>query len=541
MHSMTGHTKTLRMNQSERTDTAPSVLGSLKENFALRSAPTNKNHSHRRRSQARGRVRGRQPLSSITDSSFARPRARATNKEFYQPSQAPTAGPTQASTTQQTVFRGVLATDPAATAALWARVQGVMPPKKRVTENNQDNDRGGGGRGRGRGRGGRGGRGGQVDGGQQDRKKRKRNEPQEDESDELADVRLITPQSAVLTVEDTIQSTVTKVTVQSRQFKTLVLRPRRIVEENTDEAQKNPYSHFETIAPTRGDLLDYTAIKGLDAAEVWLSLSDDQVEQIIEEYQFMKNRRVCEPEYASFATETFLRRQRRFIKTPTDRKWRAERMIQLFAPPTEETEQGGWVAPPSFEQSPDFQFDVRPDCSYWLSLAGFNSEYRGELGSAVYVHDDDWITCPYFTIEFKKHGQSISQATWQACAAASMALYSRYLLKRKALAVGAEEWSDFDRTQMKHYILTFVGYKYDIWVMRARFSEDSSTWDGCSVMKISNSTCTSKVGVRRLESWINEIHRWGLSGHAAGCQADVKRILGHSDVDISLIDVEVPE
>jgi hypothetical protein len=37
-------------------------------------------------------------------------------------------------------------------------------------------------------------------------------------------------------------------------------------------------------------LLDYTAIEGLDAAEVWLSLSDDQVDQIIEEYQLMKNK-----------------------------------------------------------------------------------------------------------------------------------------------------------------------------------------------------------------------------------------------------------
>jgi hypothetical protein len=37
-------------------------------------------------------------------------------------------------------------------------------------------------------------------------------------------------------------------------------------------------------------LLDYTAIEGLDAAEVWLSLSDDQVDQIIKEYQFMKNK-----------------------------------------------------------------------------------------------------------------------------------------------------------------------------------------------------------------------------------------------------------
>ena len=155
----------------------------------------------------------------------------------------------------------------------------------------------------------------------------------------------------------------------------------------------------------------------------------------------------------------------------------------------------------------------------------------------MYVHKN-WITCPYFTIEFKKHGQSIHQATWQACAAASIALYSRYLLKRKALEVGAEEWSDFDRAQMKHYVLTFVGAEYGIWVLRARFSEGSSAWDGCSMTNIYRSMCTSKAGVRRLESWINEIHRWGLSEHAAGCQADVKTILEDNDIEISAIDLE---
>jgi hypothetical protein len=193
-------------------------------------------------------------------------------------------------------------------------------------------------------------------------------------------------------------------------------------------------------------------------------------------------------------------------------------MLQLIAPPTESSEFSYWVAPPSFEESPEFKFELRPDCSYWLSLTGCNSDYRSELRSAVYVHDEDWITRPYFTIEFKKHDQSNDQATWQACAAASMPLYNRYLLKRKALAVRAEEWTDFDRAQMKQYILAFDGSEYDIWVLCARLSEDSSTWDGCSVTNIYRSMCTSKVGVLRLKSWINEIHRWSLSVHAAGCQ-----------------------
>jgi hypothetical protein len=39
---MTGHTKTLRINQARHTDIALSVLSSLKENFKQRSSPTNK-------------------------------------------------------------------------------------------------------------------------------------------------------------------------------------------------------------------------------------------------------------------------------------------------------------------------------------------------------------------------------------------------------------------------------------------------------------------------------------------------------------------
>jgi len=90
---------------------------------------------------------------------------------------------------------------------------------------------------------------------------------------------------------------------------------------------------------------------------------------------------------------------------------------------------------------------------------------------------------------------------------------------------------------MKHYVLTWVGDKYNIWVLRASFSsEDSSAWNGCSMTKIEYSGCSSKAGVRRLESWINEIHRWGLSVHAPGCQADAKTILEQQDVEVSLIE-----
>src|SRR4051812_28221861 len=188
-------------------------------------------------------LRGRQLLSPITDS----------NKQFCQAPQASTAKLTQPYPTQQILFGRVLATDPAVTAALWARVRGAMPAEMRAMGKSKDNDRGRDGRGRSRGgrdRGGGGG-GGQLGGGQHNSKKRRLNVPQGDEGEELGDI---------LTVEETIQTKLTKITSRNPYFQSLVLRPRRIVEEKNDEAYKSPYSHFKTTAPSKGNRLDYTAI-----------------------------------------------------------------------------------------------------------------------------------------------------------------------------------------------------------------------------------------------------------------------------------------
>jgi len=54
--------------------------------------------------------------------------------------------------------------------------------------------------------------------------------------------------------------------------------------------------------------------------------------------------------------------------------------------------------------------------------------------------------------------------------------------------------------------------------------------------RLCSSMCTAPAGVRKLERWINEIHQWGLSKHAADSQADVKTILEYNDVDISALD-----
>jgi len=291
---------------------------------------------------------------------------------------------------------------------------------------------------------------------------------------------------------------------------------------------RDPFKHFGTDPPSQGEAVDYTTLEELEASQLWLSPEDNSSAEIVEEYQIMANRQMCEAEYASFAMEMFFKRQRRFPQIPSDRKWRAERTISLFCPP----EGDNWVAPPSFEKdTQEFKFDIRPDCSYWVSLSGFNDDYRGDLYGVVYVYKDV-ITCPYFTIEFKKHGQSASQARAQAAGAAAVALYNRFLLKQKALETTETPWTELDKNQMRHYVITLVGSQFVIWILQADFDNDDS-WNGCNMSRLYESKCTSASIVRQLKKWINEIHRWGLSEHATSCERDVKIILQGNDVEVS--------
>ena len=314
-------------------------------------------------------------------------------------------------------------------------------------------------------------------------------------------------------------------TARSVKFEAEVLIPWRIKITTTTGRCRDPFKHFATDSA-----VDYTALEGIEASQLWLDPEDNSSAEIVEEYQVMASRQMCEAEYASFATEMFFKRQRRFQQTPSDRKWRAERTISLFCPP----EGNNWVAPPSFEtDTQEFKFDVRPDCCYWVSLSGFNDDYRGDLFGVVYVHKDA-ITCPYFTIEFKKHGQSASQAQAKALGAAAVALYNRFLLKKRALEAAKTPWAEADKNQMRHYVITFVGSQFVIWILRADFGDDDC-WNGCSMSLLYESKCTSASIVRQLKKWINEIHRWGLSGHATSCERDVKSILREDDVEVSML------
>ncbi|XTI84840.1 hypothetical protein V2W45_1303966 [Cenococcum geophilum] len=553
---------TLKTHQGDRTGLNKRVQGSSRlrkqhnkfpqDDAGIKSHATSWNRRYNRSRPARSTINHSIAPGPSSGAFFAKEPFSAleheTNKQpLTRGSSLPQAAP------PTSVFRPLLATDPDRTAALWEIVRAAnsstMPPKRKNDEKgngavgNTQAKRGRDGL-RSTGRGGSAGaHTGGTRGKQSVNNLKEQNTLQGTNVEELNEARTAPRSKLDLDIlpdnldsegihTDTRKS---RIMVRSVNFEKNVLNPRKIVITGLKTEGRNPYTHFGTKGAPEGEVIDYKTVKGLDAAQIWLSIDDNSLEEIIEEYKYMDSTGLCEQEYALFAIDKFLRRQRRFREPPQDRKWHPERMVQLVAPPAG----SHWAPPVSFTDSDSdyFKFGRWPDCSYWLSLAGFNSDYRGELVEAVYVHQDQ-ITCPYFTIEFKKHNQSVDQATIQAATAAALALYNRFLLKSRALESTKGKWTESDMAQMRHYVLTFVGSQFDIWTLQANRSEVGNSWNGCTMRRQCTAKCISKSAVRLLENWINEIHQWGLSQHAISCGQDVKSILQANGVDVSTMELE---
>jgi len=193
-----------------------------------------------------------------------------------------------------------------------------------------------------------------------------------------------------------------------------------------------------------------------------------------------------------------------------------------------------WDVPPALDESQrvdlDWGFDMRPDCSYWLSLRGFNAVYRAQVQNCAYVIKDR-ITCPYLTIEFKRDGQV-------AAAAGSVALFNRCRLRKTCVETLSRNWELDDAKTLKHYALKFIGPSYEFWMMSPVLYADG-TWNGCTMTRLFGYVRTEAHGVREFANWINEIHRWGMSVHGPACGNDVKTILRGEGIRTSDVQLRV--
>ncbi|KAL6408566.1 hypothetical protein AUP68_08426 [Ilyonectria robusta] len=325
---------------------------------------------------------------------------------------------------------------------------------------------------------------------------------------------LFDAQESQVIPESTVTNATRNISPRSSRFTKLVLEPRCIFINDTNSIVPSAFSHFGTGQPEDDETINYKSIAGLNGAHIWVTLDDHAIKDITTEYKEMRGQNLCEEEFVTLAKEQFLRGERRSRAVSQDRKWRAERMLQLVSPPKETAH---WRIPPLLDealaQETDWTWDIRPDCSYWLSLGGFNAKYRFQIQNATYARDS--ITCPYFTVEFKRDGEPDDVAVRQVCAAGSLALFNRYSLYTSARKVDPKLADDI--SNVRHYTLTLVGHKFVFWVIQPTCDE-SRKRTGCEMKRLFGADCTDEYAVRELRDWINEMHRWGLSQYGPTCE-----------------------
>ncbi|KAI9779962.1 MAG: hypothetical protein M1839_007118 [Geoglossum umbratile] len=314
-------------------------------------------------------------------------------------------------------------------------------------------------------------------------------------------------------------------------FANVVLQPCGITIQNMG-VNKNLYKHFriqEHDLPS--NLKDrLAAYRKTHALEVWL---DPDIERTQREYKAMEVYGCNEAEHSAYALRDIFLDEARHPWLPEqsgDQRWLPVRMLQLVQKPAGDDD---WCAPPIIN-SPckRYQWDIRPDCAYYISLQAFQSGFRPSVRNHVAVVQKRAI-CPYLTVEFKKDEETLATAQHQIAVASAMALYNRYRLKNCALQMSGEKWSEQDKDQMRHYGVTFTGSTWKLWYT---VPQTFQTWTGCVMSTIYSGDCCILAGVQQLIGIINDIHYWGLEVHGRSCKKDIATKI-HSDPDADANDI----
>src|SRR5947209_18591615 len=132
-----------------------------------------------------------------------------------------------------------------------------------------------------------------------------------------------------------------------------------------------PAFHFEVDkVPAEGLPEYYRNLSRLSETTFWLDADKLFLGDIVREYESMRCYSLNETEHATYAVENLLKSEIQNARLPKARYWMAERMIQLVAKPERQ-----WKQPPALDMTVPcklYSFDVRPDCSYRISLQSFS-------------------------------------------------------------------------------------------------------------------------------------------------------------------------
>ncbi|KAB2568724.1 hypothetical protein DBV05_g12599 [Lasiodiplodia theobromae] len=315
--------------------------------------------------------------------------------------------------------------------------------------------------------------------------------------------------------------------ISNSDFGDRVLTPRGITITYPKTAV-SPFTHFRTDPPPPdARLAFYRSKPGLQDTNVWLDGEKPSIEELLEEYQILRIYEDNESEYSHYAIEALLKRERRRSQRAHNRPWRCERKLEYATKPGHL-----WEKPPLLVHHPDsdYNFHIRPDCSYWISLEAFSGEYSDNVQNFVHVGQNRFL-CPYFSIEFKKNEKTESQAEFQVAVASAIAMYNRYKLKCDRIEHTASEWTSEHTGALRHYGLVMAGRSYKFFCTTAEL-DDRHSWKGCRMERLFQSTFDRPQTMPHFVNWINEIHLWGLTVHGPGCEDDIKHCIQRADKGI---------
>ena len=263
-------------------------------------------------------------------------------------------------------------------------------------------------------------------------------------------------------------------------------------------------------------------------------MSADFIKSVYRAYRSLKDAELPESEFKACACENLFIRQYVILANDAKRQLCAIRSLEWSLKPRVKLRP--WLMPPFLSTnnhaSKPFNFDIYPDCQFWLSDKILNADYRENISHVVHCKPLGAF-CPYFSIEFKATIDDTRVVENQLAAAGSVSLLNRYQLKLQAYSQPTPE-------QLKsglHYGMTMEREQWTVW--RFGLKTSNNAWAGCSMQTLNGGTCAAEQGVRRLLSWINEIHRWGLCEYALECEGDIKQIMSKDPMNLRVSGIGV--
>ncbi|KAI0431208.1 hypothetical protein F5Y09DRAFT_202268 [Xylaria sp. FL1042] len=265
----------------------------------------------------------------------------------------------------------------------------------------------------------------------------------------------------------------------------------------------------------------------LPGLAIWREPTEEYIQDLQREYSAMFEESSSEAEYQSYALEKILLNERRYLRIQSfpEQHLVPVRKIQLVQKPEPTPTNSTWKIPPyipALNPGPKlYEWDIRPDCAYYISLRAFPEGYRSNVSIIISVIQDQACSA-YLTIEFKKQNEHPCKAEHQVAVASALALYNRWCLKRDTIKSNNRQWKENDKSQMRHYGIIAIGPVWELWCTTPSTFDE---WTGCTMFRLYRGSWYNAADAQRLLGALNDIHNWGLRVHGQSVVADVLSLL----------------